>query len=296
MRLLAPLREQAAREQVANAQKQRSEDAAFGSVIADSMPEAMRRNLSRPSRKPPPASLPARAQRLRTAARLPPIPEHRSFACVVSSCVAELRAQLGELYTPELASLDSFCIYDESGNQRKALNCIRRFVGGLDNVLEQARGLVLYGPCGTGKDHLLAACLYAAAFGGIPAAFVSGEDLFLRIRDSMDTNEEEQKILGKYLRPAVLGISDPVSPHGVLKEWDARVLVRLIDSRYRARRPTWLTMNAKNEKEAAEALTEQIWDRLRDGAEILPCFWQSHRELKSKPVPNKPIAAQIRTA
>ena len=59
--------------------------------------------------------------------------------------------------------------------------------------------MVLYGSVGTGKDHLLAALLYHVASAGIPTAWVSGEDLFLKVRDSMDTKEPEDKIMRQWL-------------------------------------------------------------------------------------------------
>ena len=99
----------------------------------------------------------------------------------------------------------------------------------------------------------------------------------------MDCGERERKILQQWVEPFVLGISDPVSPRGDLSDWDARILAMLIDERYRARRPTWLTMNAADEADAKAKLTALIWYRFQDDATIIPCFWPSFRGLRGKP-------------
>jgi DNA replication protein DnaC len=229
-----------------------------------------------------PQTVPPWALALREAARLPEFAWDARFNYVASCCIGVLKAQLGERYSPELAALEKFRVYDMSGRQAAALASMRNFIADMEGALRETRGLVLYGSVGTGKDHLLAAALYRVASAGISAAWVSGEQVFQRIRDSMDTNQREETILELWLRPTVLGISDPVTPRGGLSDWDARVLAGLLDRRYRALRPTWLTMNAENEADAKNKLTPLIWDRFQDSAEMIPCLWQSFRSLRGK--------------
>jgi len=224
-----------------------------------------------------PQTVPAWALALREAARLPPFAWDSRFEYVSRRSIGALKAQLGDRYSPDLVALDKFRVYDPSGRQAAALASMREFIANMEAVLRETRGLVLYGSVGTGKDHLLAAALYHVASAGIPAAWGSGEQIYLRIRDSMDSGEREEKILDTWLRPVVLGISDPVTPNGALSEWDARVLARLLDCRYRALRPTWLTMNAKDEADAKAILTPLIWDRFQEAAEIIHCYWPSFR-------------------
>jgi DNA replication protein DnaC len=208
-----------------------------------------------------PQTVPAWAIALREAARMPEFPWDARFDYVAGRCMAGLKQQLQERYSPERAALDKFRVYDPSGRQAAALASVRDFIANMETVLRETHGLVLYGAVGTGKDHLLAATLYHVAAAGIPAAWISGEQIFQRIRDSMDSGQREETILEFWLRPTVLGISDPVTPNGALSEWDARVLGGLLDRRYRALRPTWLTMNAKDEADAKGKLTPVIWDR-----------------------------------
>jgi DNA replication protein DnaC len=137
--------------------------------------------------------------------------------------------QLGKRYSPELAALEKFRVYDPSGRQAAALARVRDFIGNMESTLRETRGLVLYGAVGTGKNHLLAAALYRVASAGISAAWVSGQQVFQRIRDSMDSHQSEEAILEFWLRPTVLGITDPVTPRGDISDWDSRVLARLLD-------------------------------------------------------------------
>jgi DNA replication protein DnaC len=288
---LALLRDQANREQAAREAAQEKADSPREAIAG--MVKAARS----PRPAPPPSgpqTVPPWALALREAARLPEFPWDARFDYVAGRCITSLRAQLGERYSPDLAALSNFRVYDASGRQAAVLAGMRDFIANMEAALRETRGLVLYGDVGTGKDHLLAAALYHVAGAGIPAAWISGEQIFQRIRDSMDSHQREETILEFWLRPTVLGISDPVTPNGALSEWDARVLNGLLDRRYRALRPTWLTMNAKNEADAKGKLTPVIWDRFQEAAEIIPCFWQSFRGLRGKPT--QAVAGKIGAA
>jgi DNA replication protein DnaC len=240
----------------------------------------------------PPPPPPDWALALRQAARMRPVAEHESFPAQVSRCVDALHQQLGERYSPARASLESYKTEDDSGRQAAAVKLVKRFIADLENALREGSGLVLYGSVGTGKDHLLAAALYRVAGAAIPVAWASGETIFAGIRDTMDSGELEQKIVGPLISPVVLAISDPTSPRGPLSDWDARILARIVDKRNRAMRCTWLTMNAENEADAKNRLTPLIWDRLRDQAEIIPCFWESFRGRRIKATA-PPIAGKV---
>ncbi len=230
---------------------------------------------------------------MRDAARLRPLAPHERLEEIARRCISTLAKQLGDRYTPARTSLAAYRIYDPSGEQAAALQRVTGFVDRMETMLRETRGLVLYGSVGTGKDYLLAAALYHVAGAGIPAGFVSGEDLYLRVRDSFDTGEREDAILHRLQEPVVLGISDPVGTRGELSDWNARVLARVLDRRYRAMRPTWLTLNATNEDDARKKLTPLIWDRFQDAAEIVPCFWQSFRSLRPTASGARPITGKI---
>jgi DNA replication protein DnaC len=181
--------------------------------------------------------------------------------------------KVGKRYHPSKASLDSYEVYHD--RQRATLDRLRAFPADSD------RGLVLYGTVGTGKDHLLVAMLYAAVRAGKRADWINGQDIFGRFRDAMDSGESEGGLIREFVKPDVLGISDPIPPVVDPKKpaaWRTELLYRVLDARYRQCKPTWVTINAKSPEDADGQLSAPVFDRLRDDAELVPCFWPSYRE------------------
>ncbi len=189
-----------------------------------------------------------------------------------------LAVRMGRRYTPDRATLDGFRV--EYAEQAAALKAVRQLVA--DGTFE--RSLVLYGSVGTGKDHLLAALLYAAAAAGKSVAWVNGQEVYSRFRDAMDTKTSEASLMADFTRPDVLGISDPIPPvidPNKPAAWRTELLFRVLDARYRDMKATWVTCNAEDPKDAAGKLSEPVFDRLKDGAVLVPCFWPSYRGAKS---------------
>ncbi len=189
--------------------------------------------------------------------------------------VAALGRDLGERYGPLRCSFDTYQVYD--GRQTHAIRAIAGWVTELHTRVAGGRGLVLYGSVGTGKDHLLAATLYQAAV-HFPTRWANAQELYAGARDRMDTAKSEAEWLRTWTDPIVLGLSDPVPPAGELSAWRLELLYRLVDRRYRRMRPTWATVNVKDAADADKRLTSPVWDRLQDGALLIPCFWPSWRE------------------
>ncbi len=79
----------------------------------------------------------------------------------------------------------------------------------------------------------------------------------------------------------MLVLDDVLPPNGVLTEYQASTLHRLIDARYRRCRPTWVTMNAADGAEAERGMGPQVVDRLRHGALALFCSWPSYRKAQA---------------
>lgn len=163
--------------------------------------------------------------------------------------------------------------------QTKALSRVKDFCERLPDYHREGRGLLLFGPAGTGKDHLqVAAMRYAILKHGMNVKWVNGMDLFGTFRDAIDSSEPETNIIKRYVDPEILAISDPLPPFGTLTEFQASMLFRIVDARYSRMRPTWATVNIKDGKEGSERLGSQILDRLKDGAVCVSCNWPSFRE------------------
>lgn len=173
-------------------------------------------------------------------------------------------------------SLDNFQATTPA--QKAALANVARYVECLPAMIRAGTGLVLFGPPGTGKDHLLAVVMRAAIEQGAAVEWRSGPRLFAGLRDRLDDAAGEGAWITSLTKPHVLAISDPVPPVGGLTNYQASMLYAVIDERYSACRPTWVTLNATGGADAAKRITEPILDRLKHGAVVVPCDWESYRK------------------
>lgn len=187
----------------------------------------------------------------------------------------EFLDSVGELH--KVCRLQNFeC---KSQEQRKALDALKEYGDTLPERLESAEGLILYGPVGTGKDHL------AVSLGGIAVErfdrsvrLVNAQEWFGDIRDAMDSKRDERLLIGELARPDVLIVSDPVPPTGPLTQHMATMLYRLVEKRDCRGKVTWMTLNVKDDADADKQLGEPTWDRLCDRAWKIHCRWASHRK------------------
>src|SRR5262245_17512037 len=157
---------------------------------------------------------------------------------------------------------------------------MRALAGRLPEACGAGESIILFGTPGTGKDHLIASLLHIATGRyGVSADWLSGYALINRFRNTMGrgADESEACILSEIKRRHVLAISDPIPPGADPSGWELNKLFAVIDARYQNMLPTWITMNAASEQEAADKLTQQVWDRLIDRGHKLPCFWPSYR-------------------
>jgi DNA replication protein DnaC len=172
-----------------------------------------------------------------------------------------------------------FSTYEiQNDEQCRIATALREYAEDFPRHHKAGTGIVLFGPCGTGKDHLLAATAWEiiGRFRGVPT-WVTGLDLFGRLRDGIGTNKPEADQLWPLITAPVLVLSDPLPPRGCLNEWQAGILLRIIDARYRNSLPTWASMNAANGDEAGDRMGAQAVDRLRHGAIAFFCNWPSYR-------------------
>lgn len=163
--------------------------------------------------------------------------------------------------------------------QKAAVTTIREYVGSLLERLDSSEGLILYGPAGTGKDHL---AFFVAAVSilsyGRNAMYVNGQDWFGDLRDGMDSGAKERTAIDRLAWCPVLILSDPLPPFGNLTQHQASMLYRLVHSRYANGRVTICTINVADDAEADERLGVQTWDRLCDRAWKIHCNWPSYRK------------------
>lgn len=163
--------------------------------------------------------------------------------------------------------------------QRAVLDRLRRYAAEMPRLLDRGAGIVLYGPTGTGKDHLLLGLAYEAIYThGLSVAALTGAELFRLCGDAIANHAARASVLAPYQNAKILILSDPVPPGVALRDWRAEVMYDLVQTRVANLRPIWCSMNAWDNKDADERLTPPIWDRLRYKALLLRCSWPSWRK------------------
>lgn len=175
--------------------------------------------------------------------------------------------------------LDSFHV--SSPAQRAAVDACREYAATLEARRATGEGIVFYGPSGCGKDHLaMAVCREAIVRHRLECERVNGSEWFGEIRDSMDSERPstEKRIIERMCEPDFLLVSDPLPPVGALSQHQATMLYRAVESRYFHGKPTIVTINVKDGREAEDRMGMATWDRLKDGAWVIACNWPSYRK------------------
>lgn len=167
----------------------------------------------------------------------------------------------------------------EQKRQRAAVEQIVGLCGRVAESVGAGENMILFGPPGTGKDHLLFAALREACSVGLSVYWTTGVEMFAEVRDRMDRpNCSEIAHVSGYTDPDVLAISDPVPPWGDLTGYQGAFLYRVLDERYRHCRSTWITGNFEDGNDAARRMGAQVVDRLRHGGLAICCNWPSYRK------------------
>ena len=202
-----------------------------------------------------------------------------------SGRLAAFEDAIGSRYVA--VDFDGYEIYDD-GPQASVVRACREFGEQLTKRISRAKaGLVLFGPPGTGKDHLLIALLYQAIRADVSVEWHNGIQLYDDWRKEIgrergDDFGRSRVYRGEPQTPDVLAISDPLPPFGNLTEYQASRLYQLLDDRYNRELPTWVTLNVKSRDEAQQRLGGAIVDRLTHGSLVLFCNWPSYRQRREE--------------
>lgn len=177
----------------------------------------------------------------------------------------------------------------ERDDQRKALAALTGYADRANDEIAHGTNIVLFGPPGGGKDHLLVGL--ARKFMGAytpeatsdctvpcPIAWRNGVSLYSAMRDRIAEDRRERDLIEEFARPMVLILSDPVPPGGTLTDYQRATLFEIIDRRYRWLRPTWVSLNVASGEDADERLGAAITDRFRHDAICTWCGWPSYRK------------------
>jgi len=201
-------------------------------------------------------------------------PVQPTFAATVERKWAAMSERLGRRYAD--CRLANYRV--ETDEQKHALKILRWYAKNMKEQISIGRGIVLFGPVGTGKDHLLTAMVRAAIGYGMDVHWINGMEFFGRMRDSIGGDVAEEGIISKLVHPDILAISDPLPPSGELSPYQSSVLFRTIDARYRKMKPIFVTANFADAAEANKRLGASIIDRLKQDAVTINCNWKSDRK------------------
>jgi DNA replication protein DnaC len=176
------------------------------------------------------------------------------------------------------AGFDNF--HADTAAQQKVLEACRQYA---DTVRgDSGSGLWLIGPPGTGKTHLGSAMVrHIIEQKDAMAAIFSGREIIrmLRATWAKDSAKSEEQVINDLAHTRLLVIDEIGVGFG--SDSEHVQLFDVIDLRYKHGRPVVLLSNLPA-KGLKEAMGDRAYDRLREGAQVLACNWESHRSQPSK--------------
>ena len=131
---------------------------------------------------------------------------------------------------------------------------------------EDLKGMVLMGPPGTGKTHLMTGFAYQCTVGhGISCIFQSFAELLSELRQGYSDGKSDMEIIEPHLQTDILIIDD--MGKGRNSDWELGILDMLISERYNRDQIIMVTTNFTESEE--NTLKEQIRNREKSETEQL---------------------------
>lgn len=163
--------------------------------------------------------------------------------------------------------------------KRNARAMANRFAS---EFVEGQRGVLYYGPCGTGKTHLMVAILrHLLIKRGVRVRFVEFMHLLSDLRASFGKQGKTEELMAPLVEVPVLAVDE--LGKGLGSDWEISVLDELISKRYNAKRTTLFTTNYPPGRagDGQEALVgrigERIYSRLIEMCHVQPMNGEDYR-------------------
>lgn len=148
--------------------------------------------------------------------------------------------------------------HDDGSNERVSGIC-KRYVENFSEMRKKGKGLLFFGPVGTGKTFFAACIANALIDAGYPCMVTN----FARLTNTMfGLREGKQEYMDSLNRYALLVIDDLASERDT--EFMNETVFNLIDSRYRSGLPLIITTNltAEELKHPADMSKQRVYSRL----------------------------------
>jgi DNA replication protein DnaC len=164
---------------------------------------------------------------------------------------------------------------DDKANT-KLSSWARCYVDGFDAMYRKGRGVVLYGPVGTGKTFA-AACVANALVDKGRAVLMTS---FTRINNILSAERNKQEYLDELGRYDLIVIDDLGTERDDAQGRMAELVFTVIDARYRQHKPLIITTNltADELKYAAEVKYQRIYSRLYEMCAFMEVKGTDRRE------------------
>lgn len=183
---------------------------------------------------------------------------------------AKTRLKLSRL--PVIKALDDFKVEEVEGVTKKKLNELSSLA-----FIERRENVVLMGPSGLGKTHILSALVYKACNQGYTAYYMSAQELIEELLKAKRQNRLKRK-LASFCKPHLLAI-DEIGYECFTKE-EATLLFNLVASRYEKSSiilTTNKTFGQWGELMGDNAIATATLDRLLHHADVVIMKGESYR-------------------
>lgn len=183
-------------------------------------------------------------------------------------CECEVRRHRARLYNEARVPAK---FYDsrlvEPQRDRENFNAFNTFALLARHYSRQDRGIVLMGPPGVGKTHLVAGFIYEIVFRhGVPALFQDFSELLKRLRSAYSRDEPEESVIDPLIHVDVLVVDE--LGKGRNSPWELTVLDTIISQRYNNRKTSVFTSNYTESRHSTLAERVRAKDRMDDDREV----------------------------